>query len=326
MTKPVCIVMATYNGAEYIEEQIASIQAQSFENWRLLVRDDGSSDGTLDILSQLASGDSRITLLDTLPCALSGPSQNFSAGLEAALKTNSDLFFLADQDDIWSKDKLSIQSTKFPLIGSEEVPLLVHSDLAVVDESLHLTHPSLMSYMNLIPCPEKPLNYLLTRNFVTGCAAACNRQLLEASLPIPRQAIMHDWWLALVAASTGSIDYVDIPLVSYRQHRKNSIGAKGFWHGLNPTHNWIAGWKAGNAEYHATLDQVAAFDRFAASRSGWPQGKLKTVKQYLSLGALPFKKRLSAATQLELRQGSILLQLIFYARLLTLRHKTPLDR
>ena len=100
MNTPVCIVMASYNGAPYIGEQIQSIQAQSVRHWRLLVRDDGSTDDTRDILARIASTDSRINILDAGPQAGLGSSLNFSAALEAATKTDSNLFFIADQDDV----------------------------------------------------------------------------------------------------------------------------------------------------------------------------------------------------------------------------------
>jgi glycosyltransferase involved in cell wall biosynthesis len=315
--------MATYNGASYIREQIESIQAQTVSHWRLLVRDDGSTDGTSDILVQFASDDFRISLLESRGGTALGPSLNFGAALESALETDSNLFFISDQDDVWHPEKLSIQTTHFPEGGAEAVPALVHSDLAVVDEGLNSIHGSLIDYMGLLPSPEAPLNYLLTRNFVTGCATACNRKLLEQALPVADDAIMHDWWLALAAAASGKIEYLDMPLVKYRQHDANSQGAKGFWHGLNPTNNWIAGWKAGNAEYQATFNQVAALASHARQRSAWPRSSIALMEQFLELRRLPFRKRLRTARSLGLRQGNGLLQVIFYIRLLTVHDKRP---
>ncbi|EEB79534.1 glycosyl transferase, group 2 family [marine gamma proteobacterium HTCC2148] len=323
MNPPICIVMATCNGAPFIKEQIESIQAQSMEHWRLIIRDDGSTDATLDVLSDIADSDPRITILDAGPHIGLGPSLNFSAVLEAALKTESNLFFIADQDDVWDKEKLSLQAAQFPKCGAEDLPLLVHSDLAVVDEQLSPIHASLIAYMDLVPAPERPLNYLLTRNFVTGCATACNRQLLQASLPISGSAIMHDWWLALTAAANGAVEYLDQPLVKYRQHHTNSIGAKGFWHGLNPTNNWVAGWKAGNIEYRATFEQVQALAEHAKQCNKWPMNSIEKLERYLALPKLPRWKRLKEAQKMGIRQGNGLLQMIFYIRLLTVHHNEP---
>ena len=162
MTFPICIVMATYNGAPYLSQQIESIQAQSHESWRLLVRDDGSTDDSLSILARFASADPRIIVLDSGPVSGLGPSLNFSAALEEALKTDSNVFFLSDQDDVWETDKLMTQCGFFPDGGAEKTPRLVHSDLAVVDEELNSIHRSLIEHMALLPRPEAPLNYLLT--------------------------------------------------------------------------------------------------------------------------------------------------------------------
>ncbi|MCB1679460.1 MAG: glycosyltransferase family 2 protein [Halioglobus sp.] len=326
MTNPLSIVMATYNGMPYICEQIKSIQAQSLTHWRLLVRDDGSTDGTVEAVAHFASGDPRIILLASDVGTRLGPGLNFNAALGEALSTDSDLFFLSDQDDVWDPNKLSVQSQHFPKGGTEDTPLLIHSDLMVVDEDLNPMHDSLVRYMGLSPNPAVPLNYLLTRNFVTGCATACNRRLIEEALPLSDRAIMHDWWLALTAAATGQIEHLQLRLVKYRQHGSNSLGVKGFWHGLNPTNNWVAGWKRGNAEYLATLNQVSAFTDHGKQKAHWPSDSIALLEQYLGLGTLPPYRRLKTAKQLRLRQGNRLLQLIFYIRLLTVRNRMPASR
>ena len=325
MTRPVCIVMATYNGALFIREQIKSIQMQSSDDWRLLVRDDGSTDGTIDILSQAAASDPRITILDSSCNRRLGPSLNFSTALEAALKTKSDIFFIADQDDVWESDKLLLQSNQFPLKGAEELPLLVHSDLAVVNQELDPVHLSLIAYMKLTPRAAKPLESLLTRNFVTGCASACNRQLLKASLPIPPDAMMHDWWLALVAAALGEIRYVDQPLARYRQHLENSIGARGIWKTISPIRNWISEWRASNIEYRSAIRQVVALSRHEQKLGNWPENTRETLQDYLELGGLSMSQKLVRARKMGLRQGTGLLQLIFYIRLLTVDHRRQVD-
>jgi len=104
-------------------------------------------------------------------------------------------------------------------------PLLVHSDLQVVDAGLKPISSSFMQYQR-IAHEDDGLRTLLLSNFVTGCTCLLNRQLAELALPIPREAIVHDWWLALCAASAGHIGYIAEPLVKYRQHGANVIGAK----------------------------------------------------------------------------------------------------
>lgn len=313
----ICILMATYNGAQYVEEQILSIQRQTIANWTLLVRDDGSTDNTLGIVKSLAKKDVRITVLNDSGGSSLGATQNFSQLMQAGLETNSQVFFLCDQDDVWESHKLQAQTRCFPNLGHEPTPFLVHSDLSVVDEYLQLIHPSMISYMVLNPQVSHPFTYLLTRNFVTGCATAGNRRLLEDALPIPTAAIMHDWWLALVAATNGVIEFVGEPLIKYRQHSSNTLGAKGFWQGFNPTGNWLADWRAGNRELLETFYQAQALLEVSCSREDWPSERIVLLQAYTQLLALPTYDRLREIRKLSLRQGNILLQAVFYIRLLT---------
>jgi len=103
-------------------------------------------------------------------------------------------------------------------------PLLVHSDLAVCDANMRLIAPSLWKFQRLNPQVDD-FSRLLVQNNVTGCTVLINRALADLAFPIPREAVMHDWWLALVASAAGKIGFVPRPLVRYRQHGANQIGA-----------------------------------------------------------------------------------------------------
>jgi len=103
----------------------------------------------------------------------------------------------------------------------------VHSDLEVVDENLRTLHPSFMRRIRLSPVVPRPLNTLLVQNFVTGCTILVNRSLLDHALPLPPEAVLHDWWLAVCAAAMGELIYVPQALVKYRQHAGNRVGATG---------------------------------------------------------------------------------------------------
>lgn len=317
----VCILMASYNGAAYIERQIASVQAQTLTEWALLVRDDGSSDSTREKLRRLAGKDSRIRIVDSKNGDPLGSAQNFGRLMAAGLETNSRIFFFCDQDDVWEPEKLQTQVASFPSQGIESKPLLVYSDLCVVDEKLVLIHPSMNRFMALDVNPENQFISLLSRNFVTGCAMACNRLLLERALPIPRDAIMHDWWLALVAAATGSIEFIDRPLIKYRQHQSNAVGATGFWHMLNPLGGWLGRWRKGNREFRSTFSQASALLIHAESApEGWSKDVLEILKSYSSLLQMPIWKRMYEATGMGLRRGSLIFKFPYYIRLLTIRN------
>jgi rhamnosyltransferase len=224
----VFIVLSCYNGARYIGEQIESIRQQTFRDWTLLVRDDGSSDSTLEIVEGFARADSRIRLLPDRRGNL-GPPASFGALLEHALERQAAYVAISDQDDVWRPDKLERQ---LDLLRAHEAsvgmghPALVHSDLTVVDSDLRPIHASYFRYQRLEHVTADPLRRLLLQNFVTGCTAMLNRALLRLAVPVP-SVVMHDWWLAQCAAALGSILFLPTSTVLYRQHGANAIGSRG---------------------------------------------------------------------------------------------------
>lgn len=222
----VVITMATYNGGRFVEEQIRSIQAQSYTDWILYIRDDGSRDETVQKVLQIEREDPRVKFVrDEL--GNQGAIGNFSTLMELALKDDADYVFFADQDDVWHPEKLAIMLAgirELELIYAAETPLLVHCDLAVVNEELMPITDSFVKFSRLSPT-KADLGVLLCQNQVTGCACVINRALLELACPVPCEVLMHDWWLALLASSAGKIGFVPEPLVRYRQHGGNVIGA-----------------------------------------------------------------------------------------------------
>jgi hypothetical protein len=107
------------------------------------------------------------------------------------------------------------------------IPLLVHTDLEVVDAKLNTINNSFMNFQKINPGINKFHN-LLMQNTITGCTVMINRQLAQKCLFVPDDAIMHDWWIGLVASQFGKIGYIDEATIKYRQHTSNTIGAKGF--------------------------------------------------------------------------------------------------
>jgi glycosyltransferase involved in cell wall biosynthesis len=226
-TQPhVCIVLATYNGARYLDIQLQSIAAQTHRNWSLLIRDDGSSDDTMQVLSRWqAEHPAKIRFVEGVD-ANRGPAGNFSALLECA---DAPYVALCDQDDVWQPDRLELGLARIRAIEAlrgADHPTLVHSDLEVVDADLNTIATSLWHHQFLRPDRERDLRHVMVQNVVTGCSALMNRSLVRLATPIPSNAVMHDWWIALVAASLGSVDHLDLPLVRYRQHGRNDTGAK----------------------------------------------------------------------------------------------------
>jgi hypothetical protein len=229
----VLVVMACYNGARFLDEQLTSLFAQQSVQVKLLVRDDGSNDGTQEKLVQWQQKrPDQIQVIDDDAGNL-GAAGSFSVLLTLALQMwqgndRISAVALADQDDIWFSNKLS-ESLKLLDQGcqgkDDGLPVLVHSDLRVVDQDMQEMAPSLMQYQGLDASKTQFASQLLS-NTVTGCTAVCNKALLQLALPIPAQAMMHDWWLSLVASAFGEIRYIDRPLMEYRQHGRNTLGAR----------------------------------------------------------------------------------------------------
>ena len=199
---------------------------QSFTNWRLLIRDDGSIDNTQNIIERYTkSHPGKIVWLEN-DIVNVGTSQSFSILL---YQSNAPYVALCDQDDVWCEEKLAIQMSK---ILEEEskcekgYPLLINTDLKVTTDTLNIQSQSFWRYQNINPEKMSNLRNLFVQNHITGCTFLMNRALVNNILPIAKEAIVHDWWIALVVAAKGKIVTINTPTVLYRQHCKNDIGAK----------------------------------------------------------------------------------------------------
>lgn len=216
----VSIVMATYNGEKYLRQQLDSILQQTYQNFELIVVDDASTDRTLSILEKYAVLDDRIHVFPAEKNL--GLVANFERGLKLA---KGDFIALSDQDDIFRKDKIEVM-----LAAMQDHPGrdLAVSDLSLIDEEGKEIAQSMWHYQKLNPSQGKPFRRLLYSNFATGCAMMIRRRLLKIALPFPPDCLVHDWWLAVVAASSkaGGICLVGDQLTAYRQHGSNVIGAK----------------------------------------------------------------------------------------------------
>ncbi len=154
-----------------------------------------------------------------------GACGNFSRLLEQA---DAPYVMFCDQDDVWLPDKIEITLAAMRELERQhgaETPLLVHTDLMVVDERLNRLGKSLWLFQCTEPQRLTKLNRLLMQNFATGCTVMINRALRDLAVPVPAEALMYDWWLALVATAFGRVAAVEDPTVLYRQHGRNDTGA-----------------------------------------------------------------------------------------------------
>ena len=223
--KTVAVLMATYNGEKFLTEQIDSILMQTCQAFRLIVADDGSKDRTVEILKSYAKKYPKKIQLLNFKDAAGGASKNFMRILKRAMKDDYEVFMFADQDDVWLPDKIQLMVNAYERTGEKERPVLVHSDLRVVNAELELESESFMEFSNFDP-NEARLNKILVQNNVTGCTMLVNRALAAQVDEKIEGMIMHDWYFALIAAAMGQIVYVDTPTIMYRQHNENTLGAK----------------------------------------------------------------------------------------------------
>ena len=236
MRTQLVIIMPTYNGGNFLAEQIESIRKQTVDSWTLLVRDDGSTDGTVDRLKQYANEDKRIVLVEDNSGNL-GASQSFSLLIDLALTQGADYIAFSDQDDVWKPEKLEKSLARMYELEKQygkEKPLLVHTDLEVVTETLQTISSSFMRYENIKQPSLPSINRLLIQNYVVGCTMVANRSLAEKASPVPVEIRMHDWWLASYAVVTGILSYLPNATIQYRQHSTNTLGVAGFNQIYNP--------------------------------------------------------------------------------------------
>lgn len=226
MSQTIAILLATHNGEPYLAQQIDSLLAQDDADLHILVRDDGSSDATPGLIADYA--ERWPERLEPLPPdgRRLGARGSFDALLAHALAhpRGFQRFMFCDQDDVWLPDK--VRSLRQALeAGVDDEPRLAHGDMRVVDQNLNPIAPSFWRRQRVDP-GNTQLGRMLLQNSVTGHSALFNRALAELASPIPADAFMHDWWLALTAAAFGTIAAVDRPLTLYRQHTGNVLGSR----------------------------------------------------------------------------------------------------
>lgn len=223
--KTIAILLATYNGCHFIREQLDSIFSQTNECWHLYVHDDGSKDGTLEILSEYENRYSgRMTVLKY--DSQGGAKNNFLSLLE---KVEAPYYMFSDQDDVWLPNKVEIEYARMKEAESHEgaKPILVFTDLVVVDVNKNVINPSFWEYEGIYPKFVKRFTDLAALNIVTGCTMLFNHKAKEILGKSYGKAMMHDAWIAMhVIACGGALCEVDTATMLYRQHGDNTLGAR----------------------------------------------------------------------------------------------------
>lgn len=213
------ILLASYNGEKYIAEQISSLLRQNYDDFNLLIRDDGSTDRTTQIVRRFAKSDKRIEIIEKSD-RNRGVSNNFHALLE---KSSAEYAMFCDQDDVWLPEKL--ERTIFLMKRFEqkypEMPLLIHSNKFISDKNLYIVG---LQHRKVVHITSEKI---LAENCVTGATIMVNRRLKNLLLLSPEFAVLYDWKAALTAHFCGKIGYISQPLSIYRQHSDNLVGING---------------------------------------------------------------------------------------------------
>lgn len=220
----IAILLATYNGALYLREQIESLLNQTFTDWHLFIHDDGSTDGTRDIIdTYVRAYPTKISMLD-YP-SQGGACRNFFSLLETV---EAPYYMFCDQDDVWLADKVEKTFCRMKLLEQQhhETPLIVHSDLMLTDACLNVIDTSFVRNQRIKLEAIKEYEDYAATNTVTGCTTLFNQQAKACMRRPYDKAILHDAWLCLsVVAQGGVVYFIDEPLVKYRQHGNNTLGS-----------------------------------------------------------------------------------------------------
>lgn len=212
------ILMSSYNGAKYIREQIDSIIAQSFVDWTLYIRDDGSTDGTVDIIKEYEGKDSRIRQYsDNL-----GNIRVRKSFMTLLENVESDYYAFSDQDDIWLSHKL--QEGMDALKGKDDTPVLFNSDVTLVDGEGNQIQRSYWLFAHLHPEFRFQSTELIVNPSVIGMTMIFNKEARNVMIPYSGYNLHHDSWCSIQVSLHGTILSSKNPSVLYRQHGNNVCG------------------------------------------------------------------------------------------------------
>ena len=220
-SQPVAVAMCTYQGSRFVEAQLQSLQAQSWPT-RLHISDDASNDDTVATVNKLVR--EGIDKLIVQPSNV-GYVQNFQAAITAALDSGAQYIALSDQDDVCHANRIELGMQLMHKLETEhgnDAPLLVHSDLRLVDAQGEQNHPSFLAFRRYRISTKKNLKVILGENGVMGNTVLMNRSLATLCIAFPTKLHVHDYWIALMAELFGHRALLDTPTVDYRLHSHNA--------------------------------------------------------------------------------------------------------
>src|SRR3989337_1997019 len=247
------ILLSTYNGTKYLKPLMEMLLGQDYAHMEILVRDDGSNDGTVELLREYAANHTNIKVVTGVNL---GFAKSFFKLIEIS-SPNAGYIALCDQDDVWLRDKVS-RAVEFLSRYPREIPALYYSRLAVVDENLKP-----LGYTKL---PRKGLSFcnaLVEGPEGSGCTILFNQAALQLLRTFPTRAYTHAWWIYLVVSGFGNIIYDKESRILYRQHDSNVFGIP--FRVLEKFRAKIHRFKTGQLQYQNAMDQAQEFMRIYGS-------------------------------------------------------------
>jgi glycosyltransferase involved in cell wall biosynthesis len=259
------IAMCTYNGAGHVAEQLDSLLAQSCLPGQIVIADDASVDGTAAVIEHFMP---RARALGIVVEFTRQPANvGFVANFSHALRhVSGEVVFLCDQDDVWHPDKLA---TMLAVFERRPELMLLHADARLVDEHLVDLGASLFQALQLsrdeldLVHAGRAFEVLIRRSAATGATLALRRELIETALPVP-DGWIHDEWLAIIASIVGIVDLLERPVIDYRQHRGNQIGARP----RTLADRWIDLIRPRGALFMKEIDRMRALEAWLVRRGG----------------------------------------------------------
>jgi len=216
------IVLPTYNGEKYLAFLMDSLAAQTYKDFTLITYDDGSSDRSVQIVDSYKNS-IQIVRIDNESNQNRGVIESF---VHLLSNCDSENVMLCDQDDIWDCNKVAFSMEKLNKMRGDygDIPLLVFTDLEMIDEKGNKICDSFLRFHSLNPNNLNDPYYLCFKNVAPGCSYIFNKKLIKESFPVGDKAVMHDWWMVIAAGLKGKISFLDEKLIKYRVHSSNTMG------------------------------------------------------------------------------------------------------
>lgn len=296
MNEPkVDVLLATYNGEVHLERQLNSISAQTHKNWRLIARDDGSTDNTRSILGLFASRfPNQVTIVEDSKSNV-GLTENFGILLNAS---TSEYVAFCDQDDYWYEDKLEYSIQKIVEVegGKKDRPALIATDRRVVDENGNQISASFWVQQGNGPENKQSVFDFALQPCAPGNTMLFNKALCELSRPFPKNArFHHDTWVELVAWIFGNVRYFDVSTLDYLKHSLSvtSLRPSNRVSKVGRVFHFVANWEILHSYYLRYFEQAGQL--LQVYGDDIPAPIKKELERLVALPERPMAQRLALA-------------------------------